>query len=221
LCWKWSASVTERRGWLWRWYGLFGAWALLVIVSYPLANFARSFYLTFYSTAESMAPTLEIGDRFLVRLRDHEPIGRGDVVVVRLGNFQYVKRVAAVPGDSFAMHLGVVILSGEPVAQHAMGQVRRQGYYGPETANLLHEQFPGEAAWHAIYDLGPTPQDNVPEVQLGNSQYFLLGDNRDNTADSRLGPDASGLGIVDREQIEGRALFRYWRNGFGLANGPL
>ena len=61
----------------------------------------------------------------------------------------------------------------------------------------------------------------MPELTLGDDEYFLLGDNRDNSLDSRFDPVMGGPGIVKRDRITGRVLFRYWRKGVGLAKGRL
>ncbi len=194
---------------------LLGITILLSSCSQSFPDFSGGHYKTYSIPADSMAPTLEIGDLLMAQIRDYEP-KRGDLVIVKKGETAYVKRVAAIPGDSISMLDGIVSINGQSVMQKANGQTKRKGYAGPEIVNRYLEQFPGEASAHSIYDLELTPQDTAPELKLGNGQYFLLGDNRDNSADSRFKPEESGLGVIEHKQIQGKVLFRFWREGIGL-----
>jgi signal peptidase I len=216
LTWKLSASLASREGWFWRWYGLVGLWVLLVIIAQTSSLLARSYFRAFYLPSESMVPTLEVNDRIWAQMRDYKIVKRGDVVIVRSGGVNYAKRVAAVPGDTISLQNGIVIIDGNPVRQQASGGTHRPGHSGSEAGNTFVERFPGEERPHLIYDLGATSLDDFPILRLGQDQYFLLGDNRDRSADSRVGVEESGLGVVKRAQIEGRILFRYWREGAGL-----
>jgi signal peptidase I len=219
LSWRNSAELYPRDGRLWRWYSLIGLWILLSIVSYDFPNIIRRNYRTFNIPSYSMAPTLDKGDMFVANMRDGEPISRGEVVIVRRAKVDYVKRVAAVPGDTIAMRDGVVMLNGISVSLRQAGEVSRNEGDGPQVAKRFVEKFPGEAHEHDIFEFGQAPQDNVPEVKLGPDQYFLLGDNRDNSLDSRFDKSVGGLGVVSRTDIIGQVLFRFWRSGSGLGEG--
>ena len=154
-------------------------------------------------------------------MKDGDPLTRGEVVIERTGDYDYVRRVAALPGDTIAMRNGLVVLNGNPVAQQPVGEESRSDDPLRRPAKRMREQFPGEASPHLVYDFGPTPQDEMPELTLGDDEYFRLGDNRDNSLDSRFDPVMGGPGIVKRDRITGRVLFRYWRKGVGLAKGRL
>jgi signal peptidase I len=220
LSWRWSAEFASRKGWLWRWYGILGLWLLLSALFSPFLDIAEGSYRNFYLPASSMAPALEQNDRLISKMRDIGPIARGDVMIVRTGKVEYVKRVAGLPGDTFAMRDGVVVLNGTPVPKHRLGEAERDfGISGLQKVVREREQFPGEAKAHEVFDLGATPQDNMSPVKLGIGQYFLLGDNRDNSLDSRFEEAMGGMGIVDQRRIEGRVLFRYWRSSVGLGEG--
>lgn len=86
---------------------------------------------------------------------------------------------------------------------------------------ILSEQLPGEIRPHRITDLGVSPADDWQEAKLGPDEYFFLGDNRDKSADSRFTSEVMGLGIVSKERIIGRPLFRYWRAGIGYKEGAI
>ena len=119
-------------------------------------------------------------------MKDGDPLTRGEVVIERTGDYDYVRRVAALPGDTIAMRNGLVVLNGNPVAQQPVGEESRSDDPLRRPAKRMREQFPGEASPHLVYDFGPTPQDEMPELTLGDDEYFLLGDNRDNSLDSRV-----------------------------------
>ena len=90
-----------------------------------------------------------------------------------------------------------------------------------DAPEILSEQFPGEKSSHEIMDEGYSQQDDWPKIKLGPKEYFFLGDNRDNSADSRFGLDMQGLGVVSEDRVLGRVLFRYWRQGSGFGEGKL
>ena len=131
-----------------------------------------------------------------------------------------MKRVAGIPGDTLAMVGGRVILNGKPVEQEVVKVSRRKAAFGPDGDGVIaRERFPGEEKPHLILDLGPRPQDDFGPVTLPSGRYFLLGDNRDYSLDSRFPPEADGVGLATRETIVGKIEFRYWRSGEGLGSG--
>ncbi|MEO7689449.1 MAG: signal peptidase I [Sphingomonas sp.] len=215
--WRSSASIDPAPPWYSRWYGILLAWVVLGAISYPLPDLARHWYRSFYAPSESMSPTVLKGDYFLVDMHIADDLKRGDVVIVRTGKVEYIKRIAALPGDTFAMRGGVPVINGQPVGQTAPRSIMVDDFgVGPIEARVLREQLPGEARAHEVIDMGYSDYDDTPEVRLGKDEYFLLGDNRDRSADSRASAATFGLGVVDRARITGRVLFIFWRHGSGL-----
>ena len=220
LSWRWSKGPVSQPHWYSRWYAIVGLWLMLQVALWPLPDWLRSYYHPYYARSVSMAPSIEKHDRFVVHMREFDPVKRGDVVIVTARDQEYVKRVTGVPGDRISMHDGVVVLNGVPVRQESIGtEMRSLDSEAPEPFTRLREQFPGEARPHEILDSGPEQFDDMAVIELGPNQYFLLGDNRDHSADSRHGDEFMGLGVVDRKRITGRVLFRVWRSG--LAPAPL
>lgn len=185
---------------------LIGAGALGVSAVAILAFSHKLYHLP----AESMAPTLRKGDRLVATRFAPGEIGRGDVLIVRAGGAAYVKRVAALPGDRIGMRDGIVILNGAPIPQRLLGTERIEGFAGPAQARRLAEQFPGEPRSHEIFDLGPTQVDELDEVTVPADHFFLLGDNRDMSADSRIPRSDMGLELVPRSDIKGAAQYFGW-----------
>ena len=220
LTWRTSPVRLPRAGWLWRWYGLIALHVLAVLATLPFVALARANYHQYFSPSESMLLTIELGDKFVARMRGIDPLQRGDTVIIGVGAVDYVKRIAGLPGDRIAMRAGQILLNGQPVTQRRVGTRRIEADAGEPSfdAAVLEERFPDEARPHHILDFGPRPQDYWPGATLGPDSYAVLGDSRDNTLDSRfpLG-EGGGTGLVSRDRILGRVLFGYWRrgNGFG------
>src|SRR5262252_5204132 len=160
----------------------------------------------FYVPSGSMQPTLLIGDELVVskfaygysryslpialgpslpeRLLGRVP-ERGDVVVFRLPrdpSQTYVKRVVGLPGDRVQMREGRLWLNGKMVAQRRAGFGEMETDSGIVTAPRYIEMLGGRE--HAIFKLSSDgPLDNTQEFVVGPDQVFVMGDNRDDSAD--------------------------------------
>lgn len=220
MTWRSSRRVEPRTGWLWRWYGVIAVCVGVIAVTSPLSGIPLKYYRNFWVPADSMYPTLQVGDRFVAKMQGFPPLRRGDVVVVRKGTTEYVKRIVALPGDKITMIAGQIILNGKKIVQHEVAKTLLEGV-DSRPATVLVEQLPGEARPHQVIDIMMSPQDDWTGVLLRQDEFVLLGDNRDNSLDSRFPEASGGLGIVPRARIEGRALFRYWRRGSGLGEGAI
>lgn len=188
----------------------------------------RSFVVEpFRIPSGSMMPTLEVGDFILVNkftyglrlpvlnrkvLELGEP-QRGDVVVFRYPKdpaVDYIKRVVGLPGDRIGYYNKVVYINGEPA-----GQVPDGVYIGAGSgvsmsgASRRREQL-GDVP-HEILVMPRTPSLEG-EFVVGENEYFVMGDNRDNSNDSRF------WGTVPEANLVGRA-FRIWMNWDGAGGG--
>lgn len=218
--WRHSAIVAPASRWWSRWYGLLLVWACMAGLASLTNGAIHSFYKTYYIPAESMMPALRVNDRLLADMRPGA-LKRGDVVIVSAGRTDYVKRIAALPGDRIAMRGGVPFINGVAVPQTEVGRVAMREDGSVTEGKIFLERLPGEARNHLVTDLGYSDGDNVAEIRMGPNDYYLLGDNRDRSADSRYPPSEMGLGVVDRARIKGRVLFRYWRPGTGFGAATL
>ncbi len=155
---------------------------------------------------------------------------RGDVVIVTPPgtNTDYIKRVIGLPGDTIAVRGGIVYLNGKAVPRRAMGdryipvdpntrcsEDQYPGFLVTRAGRqycrlpIFRETLPGGRSYDTI-DLGfrPGRADNYPEIRVPRDKVFLMGDNRDNSADSRFPLAQGGLGgPVPWENIGGRAEF--------------
>jgi len=144
---------------------------------------------------------------------------RGDVVVFRLPeNPQqtWVKRVIGLPGDVIRMTGGVLTVNGQAVPQADLGLT--QDHDNPEVqVRLLREALPGGVS-HLTYDAGAGPGDDTGDYVVPAGFYFMMGDNRDNSLDSRWPGEAGGVGLLPADNIVGKAeiVVASWRPGASL-----
>jgi len=155
-------------------------------------------------------PFPDVKGRFLARGPE-----RGDVIVFRPDGIRqnYIKRVVGLPGERLQMIEGVLQINSQPVD---MNLVRTEIYthrnagriLGSYNAELYQETLPGEAEPHLIYDgIKNNRSDNTSVFTVPAGHYFMMGDNRDFSGDSRVPITQQGAGYVPAENIIGRAEF--------------
>ncbi|MGD0982601.1 MAG: signal peptidase I [Acidimicrobiales bacterium] len=177
-----TASV-HKRGW--RRQAL--EWALVVLVAVLVAGGLRAFVVqSFYVPTGSMLPTLQIGDRILVAKIGYT-IHRGDIVVFRrppadtdTADADLVKRVIGLPGETISSVRGTVLIDGRPLAE-------------PWLPKLV-----GSCAETA---------ENIATTRIPPDHYFMMGDCRGNSLDSRA------WGTLPASYIVGKVEVIIWRFG--------
>lgn len=155
----------------------------------------------FLVPSTSMQPTLPIGSVAAVR-PIQDAVRRGDVVAVCLpedGVTIYLKRVVAVGGDRVRLVDNRVVLSGAPIERAPRPDLVYDDGLGPRRLQCWRESLDGRS-WRACVDPAGSPLATTPEIEVPPGRLFLLGDNRDNSADSRT----DRLGLVPAENVVGR-----------------
>ncbi len=156
----------------------------------------------FRAPTASMVPTLLVGDLFLAAKGPlMRPVQRGDLVLFRREGAVFVKRVAAVGGDRIGIDRNVITLNGEVREQQPQGGFDWQdSRCSSKRSRVLMEA--GESI--LLDDAPPGRFGDLAEAEIPEGFYFVLGDNRDHSADSRL------FGLVGDEDVVGLA---WWRLG--------
>ena len=180
-------------------------------MSAPLMGW-RSFSIP----SASMLPTLEIGDYLLTDTHwKGEMPGRGDVVVFLLpsdGRTDYIKRVIGLPGDRVQMKAGRLWLNGVMVPRRDAGTFLASGDGPPVMLRRYVETLPGGRHYGILEASDAEPLDNTREFLVPPGHFFAMGDNRDNSLDSRV-PEA--VGFVPVGNMVARAETRFWATSWG------
>jgi signal peptidase I len=176
----------------------------------------------------SMVPTLLVGDKLIASKyaygysRYSSPIGlmpdfkgrvldrqpeRGDVIVFRLPRDTtetYVKRVIGLPGDHVQLKDGRLYINGKLVPRKAAGTFTTDLSGRTFTLKRYIETLPGGHAHDVLEISDHEALDNTDEFVVPAGQYFMMGDNRDDSLDSRVSAEAGGVGMVPEENLIGR-----------------
>ncbi len=158
------------------------------------------------------------------------PPQRGDVVIFKqppLKELDYIKRVIGLPGDLVQMVDGQLYLNGVPVPKQRIADfeiaispntqcyslqfiARRDDGTDVCRYPRYRETLPG-GQHYEVLDLGPRFMDNTAPVLVPEGHLFLMGDNRDNSEDSRFPAEPGrGIGLVPMDNLVGRASFMIW-----------
>lgn len=170
-----------------------------IVFALILALFIRAYFVqAFKIPSGSMIPTLLVGDHLLVNkfiygtkipFSNHKILvlrkpQKGDIIVFRFPHEpdrDFIKRIIATPGDTIEIKDKTVFLNGEKLVEP-------------------YVQFVDSR----IFRNGKEPRDNLPLQKVPENMYFVMGDNRDQSFDSRY------WGFVNERDIRGKAFILYW-----------
>lgn len=208
-----------------------GSTVRLLAAAFLVALAIRTFLVQpFAIPSGSMSPLLQSGDFVLVdkaaygwtlaslplaqpplsdagtdglRIAGH-PVRRGDVIVFASPDGQdYVKRMVARGGERVAMRKGRLVLNGQEIGCVPVG------------GGLCRETFP-EGTTHLVHDDRGSPLSDMAETTVPAGHYFVLGDNRAHSADSRLPRTGGGVGMVPQDLVIGQAARIFFSANHGV-----
>ena len=206
----------------------------VIVQALLLALVIRSFlFQPFSIPSGSMRPTLLEGDYLFVskysygyskhsfpfspplfsgRIWGAEPT-RGDVIVFKFPpnpSLDYIKRLIGMPGDKIQMKDGALYINDVAVPREKTRQIDDFDVTQEHRAvDVYRETLPNGVSFDTL-DLGETVGDNTREFIVPEGHYFMMGDNRDNSSDSRF-----SVGFVPYDNLEGRATTVF----FSIAGG--
>jgi signal peptidase I len=189
---------------------------------------------SYYIPSESMVPNLLVGDHLVVSkfaygYSNHSvvgapdlfdgrilerPVERGDVAVFDMKtegrDVTYIKRILGLPGDTIEMRGGVLMINGEAVRRERIADfIHRTDAGAVRPRAQYRETLPNGRSYTTLDLMGMTAGDNSGPFVVPAGHYFAMGDNRDNSADSRWQPPI-GFGFVPAANLIGRAEVILW-----------
>lgn len=234
-----NGAMIEQIRAFWKW--LAEPVAVIVLMFCATTAIAQPFYVP----SGSMEPTLRIGDAMIAskyaygyssaslpvmlgsqnssRLLGRLP-KQGDVVIFRHPHDPktvLVKRVIGLPGDRIRMDRGHLVINGRilPLVETGMGDVQEQDG-GKTPIRAFRETLPNGVS-HPVYKRHwDGLVDDLPEITVPEGQLFMMGDNRDNSLDSRVTAEDGGVGLVPVANLIGRAEFVLGSYDFLNMRGP-
>ena len=191
-------------------------------------------YEPFNIPSGSMKPNLLVGDYLFVskysygysrysmpisivplegRIWSDEP-KRGDVAIFKLPSDKktdYIKRVIGLPGDTVQVRSGLLYLNGQVVPREYVETTEVSDRFGNEsTLKTYLQTLPEGRSFHIYEQTDGAPLDNTREFKVPDGHYFMMGDNRDNSLDSR-----ADVGFVPFENFVGEAKIIFFStNGY-------
>lgn len=217
------AFVTARRmapfqaHWWSRWYGLLGVFALYLAFAVASALSYEDPIKSFNIPADSMQPNVRSGERLVAVGLYGKPLARGEVVVFAnsaQGGQDFIKRIVAIAGDSIELRNNRLWINDREVSRGSSEALE---------LNLLRfdvvDEVLGDRKYSVLTRHGSDPRTaSFARRIVPDGHVFMLGDNRDNSYDSRL------FGPVKVEDVHWRAAFIFWsrdwdRIGLDLRKG--
>lgn len=209
----------------------FGETVKTVVYAVLIAIVIRSLlFEPFRIPSGSMYPTLEVGDYLFVskytygyskhsfpaslapikgRIWASEP-NRGDIVVFKFpvdNKTDFIKRVIGLPGDTVEVREGILYINDKPVERKEIGEYKIDEFMVRPEIYTEYEEILPNGVKHRILEISDHERqvDNTTKVTIPEDHYFVMGDNRDRSDDSRL-----SVGFVPKENLVGKARFLFF-----------
>ncbi|MDD4615921.1 MAG: signal peptidase I [Alphaproteobacteria bacterium] len=198
----------------------------MIILALLIALVVRTFaYEPFNIPSGSMIPNLLVGDFLFVSKFSYgygsrgtflgfipfsgriggSPPKRGDIIVFKWPkdpSVDYIKRLIGLPGDTIQVRKGLLYINGSPVERERMPSLAEEEYTIPPPDAVDYTEHLPQNGSHIIREMGDNmPLDNTDVFIVPPHHYFFMGDNRDNSQDSRT----KNVGFVPEENLVGKA----------------
>lgn len=153
------------------------------------------------------------------RILEFEQPQRGEVIVFKSPYDRYtnyIKRLIGMPGDEIQVKDGIVYINGQMVPKQEAGT-----FTDPDDGTIMQkyiETLPNGVSYYIIEDPKGSPADNTKIFKVPSGHYFMMGDNRDHSADSRFGDYP--IGYVASDKLIGRAEMVMFSNPVSIINLP-
>jgi signal peptidase I len=219
---------------------------LSLLYAILIAIIIRTFFFqAFFIPSSSMEPTLLVGDRIFVskfsygyskhsfpfslplineRVLFSEP-ELGDIIVFKTPEnlrIDYIKRLVGLPGDKIQMIDGILHINDIPVKRKKIRSETKLINNGQIRNVLVYEETLPNNISYETFDMGNTRADNTSEIFIPEDSYFFMGDNRDNSKDSRFVGSVPKNNLVGKAQIiffatkGGSTILEFWRWPFDI-----
>ncbi|MDR0423166.1 MAG: signal peptidase I [Rickettsiales bacterium] len=214
------------------------SFAVALVIAMVIRSF---FYEPFYVPSGSMKPGIQDGDFIIVSKYDFGytkysfpfamfpfdgriffnkgKVKRGEVLVFRFPkqpSIAYIKRLVGLPGDKIQMREGVLYINDEEITKEYEKDYF-ENYFDEERVKGYREEI-NNNVYITLDKISDAPGDNTPEYVVPEGFYFFMGDNRDNSLDSRF----SQTGLVPEQNLIGKAriiffskngsIFKFWKS---------
>lgn len=200
--------IKKERSIILRPYNKWYFYILFIFVFFGISVFSPSSFETFHIPSEAMAPTLQTGDYILTKYSSE--VDRGDIVVFKYPKnpkLNHVKRVIGLPGDEIEIRNKIVHVNGQPLPAKRIevSDIRRlvSEKFRQYNFDLLDTRT-GDAKHKILLDKDNVYLRDHAKVEVPPKNYFVLGDNRDYSADSRI------WGFVPHENIFAKPVFIFF-----------
>lgn len=191
--------------WYSRWYVLI---AIIVVPAVIAFAFRQFYFEPFHSVASSMSPNINKGDYLFVKkfAYNSQNPERGDVIIFRIDNVNYIRRIIGLPGEAIKIVKGVPYINNVALVQTEYNDESVKMFNEGGSMHQFTERLPEGREYRILFDSNISDVENTGIYAVAADSYFVMGDNRDHSQDSRY----QDVGFVPRQKVIGKATIIFW-----------